>query len=103
MVFYAEQITYNMRTVFVKYHLLDDSWQVVDDGEFFEIQPDYAKNIVVGFGRVAGQTVGIVGNQPMEAAGKYSSAHKWQQELQFHAQKGFRDSKITCVLLRKAT
>ena len=44
--------------------------QIVDDGEFFETSPDYAKNIVVGFGRMNGRTVGVVGNQPTEAAGK---------------------------------
>ena len=44
--------------------------QIVDDGEFFEISSDYAKNIVVGFGRMNGRTIGIVGNQPTEAAGK---------------------------------
>ena len=42
----------------------------MDEGEFFEISPDYAKNIVVGFGRMNGRTVGVVGNQPTEAAGK---------------------------------
>ena len=42
---------------------------VVDNGEFFEIQPDFAKNIVIGFARVAGRTIGIVANQPMEMAG----------------------------------
>lgn len=41
----------------------------VDDGRFFEIQPDYAPNIVVGFGRYAGQSVGIVANQPLHLAG----------------------------------
>ena len=35
----------------------------------FEVMPDYAKNIVVGFGRMEGRTVGVVGNQPMELAG----------------------------------
>ena len=43
--------------------------KVVDDGDFFELQPDYAKNIVVGFARLEGQTVGIVANQPMVLAG----------------------------------
>jgi len=43
--------------------------KMVDEGDFFEIQPDYAGNIVVGFGRVEGQTVGIVANQPMVLAG----------------------------------
>jgi acetyl-CoA carboxylase carboxyltransferase component len=41
--------------------------------EFFEIMPNYAKNIVVGFSRMNGQTVGIVGNQPKVAAGKRHS------------------------------
>lgn len=43
--------------------------QVADDMEFFEIMPNYAKNIVVGFTRMNGQTVGVVGNQPKVAAG----------------------------------
>ncbi|MCC2656677.1 MAG: carboxyl transferase [Panacagrimonas sp.] len=43
--------------------------KVVDDGDFFELQSDYAKNIVVGFGRMEGQTVGIVANNPMVLAG----------------------------------
>jgi propionyl-CoA carboxylase beta chain len=43
--------------------------KIVDDFDFFEIQPDYAKNIIVGFGRMAGATVGIVANQPLVLAG----------------------------------
>jgi propionyl-CoA carboxylase beta chain len=43
--------------------------KTVDDGDFFEIQPDYAKNIVIGFARMEGSTVGIVANQPMVLAG----------------------------------
>ncbi|MCA3261125.1 MAG: acyl-CoA carboxylase subunit beta [Telmatospirillum sp.] len=43
--------------------------KIVDDGDFFEIQPDNAKNIVVGFGRIEGATVGFVANQPMVLAG----------------------------------
>ncbi len=43
--------------------------KVVDDGDFFELQPDYAANIVVGFGRMDGRTVGFVANQPMVLAG----------------------------------
>jgi propionyl-CoA carboxylase beta chain len=42
---------------------------VVDEGDFFEIQPDYAKNIIVGFARMEGNTVGFVANQPMFLAG----------------------------------
>ena len=42
---------------------------VVDDGKFFEIHGEYARNIVVGFARFAGQPVGIVANQPNYLAG----------------------------------
>ena len=51
---------YDMKELIVK---------TVDDGDFFELQPDYAKNIVIGFGRMEGQTVGIVANQPLVLAG----------------------------------
>ena len=43
--------------------------KVVDAGDFFEIQPSFAGNIVVGFGRIDGSTVGFVANQPMVLAG----------------------------------
>ncbi|WP_114861178.1 acyl-CoA carboxylase subunit beta [Azospirillum brasilense] len=43
--------------------------KTVDEGDFFELQPDYAKNIIIGFGRMNGSTVGIVANQPMVLAG----------------------------------
>ena len=41
----------------------------VDDGDFFELQSDYARNILIGFARMGGQTVGIVANQPLVLAG----------------------------------
>jgi propionyl-CoA carboxylase beta chain len=43
--------------------------KVVDEGEFFELQPDYAANIIIGLARMEGSTVGIVANQPMVLAG----------------------------------
>ena len=43
--------------------------RVVDSGDFFETQPDYAKNIVTGFARLAGRSVGIIANQPAVLAG----------------------------------
>ena len=43
--------------------------KVVDDGDFFELQPAHAANILIGFGRIEGRTVGIVANQPMVLAG----------------------------------
>uniref|UniRef100_A0A3P8XPZ3 Propionyl-CoA carboxylase beta chain, mitochondrial n=1 Tax=Esox lucius TaxID=8010 RepID=A0A3P8XPZ3_ESOLU len=51
------------------YDMLDIIQGVVDEREFFEIMPNYAKNIVVGFARMNGRTVGIVGNQPKVASG----------------------------------
>ncbi len=47
--------------------------KVADEGDFFEIQQDFAKNIVTGFGRVEGRTVGFVANQPMVLAGVLDS------------------------------
>ena len=43
--------------------------KTVDDGDFFELQPEHAKNIVIGFGRMDGAAVGIVANQPLVLAG----------------------------------
>lgn len=51
------------------YDMIDVIRRVVDDGEFFEIQPMYATNIVVGFARLNGRSVGVVGNQPKYLAG----------------------------------
>ena len=42
---------------------------IVDENSFFEIHKDYAENIIVGFSRIAGRSVGIVGNQPIFLAG----------------------------------
>ena len=53
-------LPYDMKELIVK---------VVDEGDFFELQPDYARNIIIGFARFEGHTVGIVANQPMVLAG----------------------------------
>jgi propionyl-CoA carboxylase beta chain len=42
---------------------------VVDEGDFLEVQPLFAPNIIIGFGRVEGRSVGVVANQPMQYAG----------------------------------
>jgi propionyl-CoA carboxylase beta chain len=47
--------------------------KVVDEAHFFEIQAAFAKNIVTGFGRVEGRTIGVVANQPMVLAGVLDS------------------------------
>ncbi len=51
---------YDMRELILK---------VLDEEDFFEIQPDFAGNIVIGLGRIEGSTVGIVANQPLVLAG----------------------------------
>ncbi len=51
------------------YDIKDIITTIVDDGIFFEIQPYYAQNIVIGFGRMGGQSVGFVANQPAFLAG----------------------------------
>ena len=51
------------------YDIKDVLTKIVDYGDFFEIQQDFAKNIVIGFGRINGGTVGFVANQPMHLAG----------------------------------
>ena len=43
--------------------------KTLDEGDFFEVQPGHAANIIIGFGRIEGRTVGIVANQPMVLAG----------------------------------
>ena len=51
------------------YEIRELIYKVVDDGDFFELQRDYAQNIVIGFGRMDGQSVGFVANNPMVLAG----------------------------------
>jgi propionyl-CoA carboxylase beta chain len=43
--------------------------RIIDEGEFFELQPDFAKNIIIGFGYMEGCPVGFVANQPLHLAG----------------------------------
>ena len=43
--------------------------KVVDEADFFEISPDYAKNVIIGFARLDGQSIGIIANQPQVLAG----------------------------------
>ena len=55
------------------YDMYDVIGNIVDNGEFLEIQRDYAKNIIIGFARFNGQSVGIVANQPKVLAGVLDS------------------------------
>ncbi|EGD80647.1 propionyl-coa carboxylase subunit beta [Salpingoeca rosetta] len=66
----AESLNYMVpKDPFKAYDMKHLVQKIVDFGEFFEIQPAYAKNIIVGFARMNGQPVGIVGNQPQSASG----------------------------------
>ena len=51
------------------YDIKELVFTLVDEEDFFEIQPNFAQNIVIGFARIAGSTVGIIANQPMVLAG----------------------------------
>mmetsp|Transcript_29496 Transcript_29496/g.70889 ORF Transcript_29496/g.70889 Transcript_29496/m.70889 type:complete len:371 (-) Transcript_29496:551-1663(-) len=51
------------------YDMKDVVAQIVDHGELFEIQPDMAGNIITGFARMEGHTVGVIGNNPLTLAG----------------------------------
>ncbi len=51
------------------YDMHDVITRILDDGEFLEIHAGFAQNIVVGFGRIEGSSVGVVANQPMHFAG----------------------------------
>jgi propionyl-CoA carboxylase beta chain len=53
----------------VPYDMRDVITRVVDDGEFFEVQRHWAENIIIGFARLDGHVVGVVGNQPTHLAG----------------------------------
>jgi len=53
----------------VAYDMKEIILATIDERDFFELMPDYAKNIIIGFARMNGRTVGIVANQPKVAAG----------------------------------
>lgn len=51
------------------YDMLDIITRVVDNGDFFQVHEGFAKNLIVGFARIGGRTVGIIANQPKVVAG----------------------------------
>jgi propionyl-CoA carboxylase beta chain len=51
------------------YDMRDVVHLIVDNGEFFEVQEHFAKNLIVGFSRLNGRPIGVVGNQPAQLAG----------------------------------
>jgi propionyl-CoA carboxylase beta chain len=69
------------------YDMKDVIAKIVDDGYFFEVQEHFARNLVIGFARMAGRPVGIVANQPAYLAG--GAGHQRQ-----------REGRALCALLR---
>lgn len=70
----AERVDVSLNTLVPEnplqaYDIKELIYKIVDEGDFFEIKPDFAKNIVVGLARMDGKTVGIIANQPLESAG----------------------------------
>lgn len=70
----ANRFDFSLDTIIPKnaneaYDIKDVIYRTVDDGKFFEIQPDYAPNLVIGFARYGGMSVGVVANQPKFLAG----------------------------------
>lgn len=71
---YADRLDLSLNTLVPDnsnkpYNMKELVERVVDEGDFFELQPEFAKNIIIGFGRMEGHTVGFVANQPMHLAG----------------------------------
>lgn len=69
----------------VCYDVLDVIHELLDEGEFFEVQPEWAGNLVIGLGRVGGHVVGVVANQPKVMAGvlDISASQKGARFVQF--------------------
>ncbi|MEX1108566.1 MAG: carboxyl transferase domain-containing protein, partial [Dongiaceae bacterium] len=70
----ADRMDYSLDTLIPAnpnkpYDMKELIFKTVDEGDFFELQPGYAGNIIIGFGRIEGSTVGIVANQPTVLAG----------------------------------
>lgn len=71
---YADRVDLSLNTLVPEnpnkpYNMYDLIQRIVDEGDFFELKPEYAKNIIIGFGRMEGRTIGFVANQPMHLAG----------------------------------
>jgi propionyl-CoA carboxylase beta chain len=70
----ADRVDYSLDTLVpdnpnTPYDMKELIQKIVDDADFFELQPTYATNIITGFARMDGATVGIVANQPLVLAG----------------------------------
>jgi len=69
-----DRIDHSLNTIIPKntnspYDMKELILKIVDEIDFFELQPEFAKNIIIGFGRIEGKTIAIVANQPLFLAG----------------------------------
>ena len=60
------------------YDMKDVIERIVDDGDFLEVHEHFARNILIGFARLGGRTIGIVANQPMVLAGVLDIDASWK-------------------------
>ena len=60
-------------------------YMIVDSGDFMEVQQEFARNIIIGFGRMSGRTVGIIANQPLVLSGMLDAdaAYKSERFIRF--------------------
>ncbi|KAK4473148.1 hypothetical protein MN116_004330 [Schistosoma mekongi] len=70
----VDRLVFSLNTIVplepaIAYDMEDIIRDIIDEGDFFEIMPTYAKNVIVGFARMGGRTVGMVSNQPKISAG----------------------------------
>ena len=86
----SERVSEKMNTIIPSdpnkgYDVKEIIREAVDQGTFFEVQEEFAKNIVVGFGRLQGKTTGIVANQPKKLSGSLDidSADKAARFIRF--------------------
>ena len=68
--FFLSHLLHLLPTLVSRHFIILVYFRLLMRETFFEIMPQYAKNIVIGFGRMNGRTVGLVGNQPKVAAGE---------------------------------
>ena len=71
---------------------------IVDNGEFLEIQKDYAKNIIIGFARFNGQSVGIVANQPKYLAGVLTASDQAVKNMNVYLDSNVDDKDTTYLM-----
>jgi propionyl-CoA carboxylase beta chain len=89
----------------VPYNMKELIYKVVDDSDFFELQPEHAQNIIVGFARMEGHVVGLVANQPWSSPAAWTSSRRSRPDAScaFATPSIFRSSPLsTCPVSCRA-